>query len=546
MLVDMHEDTEACERAVRSRDPRFDGWFFCAVVTTGIYCRPSCPARPHLLNLRFYPSAAAAQQAGFRACKRCRPDASPGSPDWNVRSDLVARAMRLIGDGVVDREGVTGLASRLGYSVRQIQRELNAEVGAGPLALARAQRAQTARVLIETSALSMSEVTFAAGFASIRAFNDTVQKVFALSPTELRARALRKRGKHPNPGMPVPAPANQMTPGTLSLRLPFRKPFCPDNLFGHLAASAVPGVEEWRGGAYRRTVRLPHGHAVVALSPQDDHVACQISLTDQRDLARAISRCRWMLDLDADPEAVDAVLSQDPLLAPLVASNPGRRVPRTVDPAEFAVRAVLGQQVSTAAARTHAARLVVGHGDPILDPHGGLTHLFPTPAVLAAMNPSDLAMPRSRRRTLMGLVEALAQGRLDLDLGADRREARVRLQALHGFGPWTVESIAMRSMGDPDAFLAGDLGIRLAAEKLGMPATPRTLTDHSHHWRPWRSYAVQYLWATGDHPINRMPDQEATDENPYRDRQRGRTADHRGRGRRDRVPLHGAAAAPSR
>ncbi|MHB8188272.1 MAG: AlkA N-terminal domain-containing protein [Dermatophilaceae bacterium] len=502
----MHDDTEACERAIRSRDARFDGWFICAVVTTGIYCRPSCPARPHLKNLRVYPSAAAAQQAGFRACKRCRPDASPGSPEWNVRSDLVARAMRLIGDGVVDREGVTGLASRLGYSVRQIQRELTAEVGAGPLALARAQRAQTARVLIETSPLPMSDVAFAAGFASIRTFNDTVQEVFALSPTELRVAAARPASKHPTRGIPDPASA---TAGALSLRLPFRKPFCPDNLFGHLAATAVPGVEEWRAGAYRRTIRLPHGHAVVALRPTPDHVACQISLTDQRDLASAISRCRWLLDLDADPVAVDAVLSQDSLMAKLVARNPGRRVPRTVDPAEFAVRAVLGQQVSTAAARTHAGRLVRAYGDLVPDPNGGLTHLFPTPQVLAAMDPSDLAMPQSRRRTMMGLVEALAQGRLDLDLGADWREARVRLNALHGFGPWTVESIAMRSLGDPDAFVAGDLGIKLAAETLGMPATPKTLTGHSHPWRPWRSYAVQYLWATSDHPINHMPDEEA-------------------------------------
>jgi len=513
--MDMHKDTEACERAIRSRDARFDGWFFCAVLTTGIYCRPSCPARPHRKNLRFFPSAAAAQQAGFRACKRCRPDASPGSPEWNVRSDLIARAMRLIADGVVDREGVTGLASRLGYSVRQIQRELSAEVGAGPLALARAQRAQTARVLLETSALPMTDVAFAAGFASIRAFNDTVQEVFAQSPTELRIGATRRGGQQARGGMPGLASAASgtlspsVTAGTLSLRLPFRKPFCPDNLFGHLAATAVPGVEEWREGAYRRTIRLAHGHGLVALRPTPDHVACQLSLTDQRDLTSAISRCRWMLDLDADPEAVDAVLSEDPAMAQLVASSPGRRVPRTVDPAEFAVRAVLGQQVSTAAARTHAGRLVRAYGDPVSDPQGGLTHLFPTSMVLAAMDPSDLAMPQSRQRTLMGLAEALAQGRLDLELGADWREARVRLNALHGFGPWTVESIAMRSLGDPDAFIAGDLGIRLAAEKLGMPATPRRLTDHSHLWRPWRSYAVQYLWATGEHPINHMPDEEA-------------------------------------
>jgi AraC family transcriptional regulator of adaptative response / DNA-3-methyladenine glycosylase II len=359
---------------------------------------------------------------------------------------------------------------------------------------------------VETSDLPVSDVAFAAGFSSIRAFNDTIQEIFAQSPTELRAGALRKRSHRPTRDMPQLAAA---TAGTLSLRLPFRKPFCPDNLFGHLAATAVPGVEEWRAGAFRRTIRLTNGHAVVALRPGRDHVACQIALTDQRDLTSAISRCRWMLDLDADPEAVDADLSQDPPMAKLVASNPGRRVPRTVDPAELAIRAVLGQQVSTAAARTHAGRLVRAYGDPVPDPHGGLTHLFPTPKVLAAMDPAELGMPHSRRRTLIGLVEALANGQLNLDLGADWREARVRLNALHGFGPWTVETIAMRALGDPDAFIAADLGVKLAAARLGMPDKPRELTDHSHLWRPWRSYAVQYLWATMEHPINHMPDEEA-------------------------------------
>src|SRR5437763_6345514 len=258
-------DFERCYRAVESRDARFDGWFITAVTTTGIYCRPSCPTpvRPRRANVRFYPTAAAAQLAGFRACKRCRPDASPGSPQWNERADLVARAMRLIADGVIDREGVPGLAARLGYSIRQIQRQLLAELGAGPLALARAQRAQTARVLIETSALPMSDVAFAAGFTSVRAFNDTVREVFALAPTELRARAARR-----NP------PA---TSGSLALRLPFRAPLCPDNLFGHLAATAVPGVEEWRDGAYRRTLRLPHGYGVVALRPLPDHIDCRLT-----------------------------------------------------------------------------------------------------------------------------------------------------------------------------------------------------------------------------------------------------------------------------
>jgi AraC family transcriptional regulator of adaptative response / DNA-3-methyladenine glycosylase II len=491
----MHTDTERCVRAVKSKDARFDGWFFTAVLTTRIYCRPSCPVvPPKVENMTFYPSAAACQQAGFRACKRCRPDTSPGSPEWNARADTVARAMRLIQDGVVDREGVPGLAARLGYSARQMERQLLAEVGAGPLALARAQRAQTARVLIETTALPMAEVAFAAGFASIRAFNDTVREVFALSPTELRARGARA-GREAGP----------RTPGVISLRLPFRAPLNPDNLFGHLAATAVPGVEEWRDGAYRRTLSLPYGHGIVALSPRPDHIACRLSLTDPRDLAVAISGCRRMLDLDADPVAVDEQLGADPLLGPLVAKAPGRRVPRTVDAAEFAVRAVLGQQVSTAAARTHAARLVTAHGVPVEDAEGGLTHLFPSPRALAALDPEALALPRSRRTTLTTLVAALADGSLKLGSDSDWDRARAQLTALPGFGPWTVESIAMRALGDPDAFIPTDLGVRRAAQGLGLPSTPAALTARASAWRPWRAYAVQYLWATDDHAINYLP-----------------------------------------
>ncbi|MGW8948964.1 AlkA N-terminal domain-containing protein [Streptomyces sp. NPDC055709] len=498
----MHTDTERCVRAVQSKDARFDGWFFTAVLTTRIYCRPSCPAvPPKVENMTFYPSAAACQQAGFRACKRCRPDTSPGSPEWNVRADAVARAMRLIQDGVVDREGVPGLAARLGYSTRQIERQLRAEVGAGPLALARAQRAQTARLLIETTTLPMADVAFAAGFSSIRTFNDTVREVFALAPSELRTRAAARPGRgHGRATEPVPG-----TPGVLALRLPFRAPLNPDNLFGHLVATAVPGVEEWRDGAYRRTLTLPHGHGIVSLAPHPDHIACRLSLTDHRDLTFAISVCRRMLDLDADPVAVDDQLRTDPLLAPLVDKGPGRRVPRTVDAAEFAVRAVLGQQVSTAAARTHAARLVTAHGTPVHDAEGGLTHLFPAPDALADVDPETLAFPRSRRTTLTTLFGALADGTLRLGPDSDWNEARAQLAALPGFGPWTVEAIAMRGLGDPDAFLPTDLGIRHAAAGLGLPSTPAALTARAAAWRPWRAYAVQYLWATGDHPINRLP-----------------------------------------
>ncbi|MFJ3103433.1 AlkA N-terminal domain-containing protein [Streptomyces sp. NPDC086835] len=495
----MHTDTERCVRAVRSKDARFDGWFFTAVLTTRIYCRPSCPVvPPKAENMVFYPSAAACQQAGFRACKRCRPDTSPGSPEWNARADVVARAVRLVQDGVVDREGVPGLAARLGYSTRQVERQLLAELGAGPLALARAQRAQTARLLIETTPLPMAEVAFAAGFSSIRTFNDTVREVFALAPGELRARAARGRSSL---GVSPSAP----TAGVIALRLPYRAPLEPGNLFGHLAATGVPGVEEWRDGAYRRTLSLPYGHGIVSLTPQPDHIACRLSLTDPRDLTIAISRCRWMLDLDADPVAVDDQLRDDPLLAPLVGKAPGRRVPRTVDAAEFAVRAVLGQQVSTAAARTHAGRLVRAHGVPVEDPEGGLTHLFPAPEALASLDPEDLALPRSRRTTLTTLVAALADGTLKLDPGSDWDKARAQLAGLPGFGPWTVEVIAMRALGDPDAFLPTDLGMRRAAAALGLPSTPAALTARAAAWRPWRAYAVQYLWASDDHPINHLP-----------------------------------------
>jgi AraC family transcriptional regulator, regulatory protein of adaptative response / DNA-3-methyladenine glycosylase II len=488
----MHEDRERCVRAVQSKDARFDGWFFTAVVTTGIYCRPSCPvAPPKPENMRFFPSAAAAQQAGFRACKRCRPDTSPGSPEWDVRADVVARAMRLIADGVMDRGGVPELATRLGYSVRQVERQLLAELGAGPLAIARAQRAQTARLLIETSALPMGEVAFAAGFSSIRTFNDTVREVFALSPTQLRERTARNR--------------NGAATGRLSLRLPFRSPLQPGNLFGHLAATAVPGVEEWRNGAYRRTLRLRHGHGIAELRPWPDHVACKLSLTDLRDLASAISRCRRMLDLDADPVAVDELLSADAVLAPLVAKAPGRRVPRTADPDEFALRAVLGQQVSVAAARRHAGRLAADHGDHVEDRDGGLNRLFPQPEVLVAAGTTALAVPRTRQRSFAALAAALATGQVDLSVGVDWHEARLRLAALPGIGPWTVETIAMRALGDPDGFPASDLGMRRSAAALGLPGAAGPLTERAAAWRPWRAYAVQYLWSAIDHEVNRLP-----------------------------------------
>jgi AraC family transcriptional regulator of adaptative response / DNA-3-methyladenine glycosylase II len=483
-------DPDLCYQAIQSRDSRFDGWFFVAVTSTGIYCRPSCPAGPpKRANVRFYPSAAAAQASGFRACKRCRPDATPGSPEWNIRADLVGRAMRLIGDGVVDREGVTGLARRLGFSERHVHRQLVAEVGAGPIAVARAQRAQTARVLLETTDLPISDVAFAAGFASIRQFNDTVREVFAVTPTGLR------RGRRAD---------RAATPGTITVRLPYRAPIDLPALFAFLAVRAVPGVEDGDAGSYRRSVTLPHGAGVLELAAGPagpataPHVRCTLRLADVRDLPVAVQRCRRLLDLDADPVAVAAALRPDPLLGPLVAASPGRRVPGHVDGAELGVRAVLGQQITVAAARTLAARLVSRYGTPLAEPAGPVTHLFPTAAALAAADLSRLGMPAARIRALTALVGTLAAGDLALDPGADRAAVRRQLLDLPGVGPWTASYVTLRAVGDPDVFLPTDVGVRHALDRLGADSDPRAAAELAERWRPWRSYALLHLWGSLD------------------------------------------------
>lgn len=500
IMAPMWQDFERCFRAMQAKDQRFDGWFFTGVVTTGIYCRVSCPAvSPRRDHVRFFPSAAAAQEAGLRACKRCRPDASPGSPEWDTRADVVARAMRLLADGVVDREGVAGLARRLAYSPRQLERQLVAELGAGPLSLARAQRAQTARILIETTSLPMSEVAPAAGFASIRQFNETLKAVFGSTPSQLR-----------RPASPCAAGANARnaagtTAGTVRLRLAHRRPLWAPSTFGHLAATAVPGVEEWRDGTYRRSMALPHGSAIAELTPYPDHVSCRLALDELRDLPAAVSRCRRLLDLDADPAAVDSELSADPALAPAVGHARGARVPRCTDPGELALRVVLGQQVSLAAARTHAARLVRAHGGTVAGASGGVTHHWPSVESLAGLDLSSLALPESRRRAFAGVLASLASGALELDAGCDWNAARATLAALPGIGPWTVETVAMRALGDPDAFPSTDLGVRLAASKLGLPTSPAALAEHAKRWRPWRSYATVYLWSTLCHPVEDRP-----------------------------------------
>ncbi|MEA2461262.1 MAG: AraC family transcriptional regulator [Actinomycetota bacterium] len=477
----MTPDFDTCYRALLSRDARFDGWFIAGVTSTGIYCRPSCPAiTPKRANVKFYPTSAAAQADGFRACKRCRPDASPGSPEWDLRGDLVARAMRLIADGVVDREGVGGLAARLHFSERHLHRQLVAEVGAGPQALARAQRAQTARVLIETTELRFSDIAFAAGFASVRQFNDTIRQVFAETPSGLR----RRRTSRPQ------------TAGTLVLRLPYRAPFDHASIFSFIGDRAVPGIEEFSDGTYRRTLDLPYSVAVAEYSPASDHIQLVLRLSDLRDLTVAIGRSRRLFDLDADPVAVDEALRADPLLRPLVRKTPGRRVPGCADEAELAMRAVLGQQVTVTGARTLAGRLVDRLGKPLTSADGALTHCFPRPEVIADADLSDLGMPGARAETMRSIARALADDELDLDPGADRRESLQRLATIKGVGPWTLSYISMRVLKDPDSFPWGDLGVAHAMERLGGMKGKTAVLTAAERWRPWRAYAVQHLWAS--------------------------------------------------
>jgi AraC family transcriptional regulator of adaptative response / DNA-3-methyladenine glycosylase II len=482
-------------RVLGSRDRRFDGCFFVAVTSTGIYCRPSCPAIvPKRENVRFYPSAAAAQSAGFRACLRCHPHAVPGSPEWNLRVDVAARAMALIADGVVDREGVAGLARRVSYSERHLTRLLTAELGAGPLALARAQRAQSARMLIQTSGLRLVDVAYAAGFSSVRQFNDTIRTAYGRTPTELR-RTVAKDGR----GRAQASRAEG--PGVLTVRLAFREPLAWERLLRFFADRAVAGVEEVREDCYRRTLRLPHGHGVVALrmslakAREPRHIECELRLADLRDLTAAVQRCRRLLDLDADPAAPAEHLAQDPLLAPLVRAAPGLRVPGTVEGSELAIRAILGQQVSVPAARTAAGRLTQAFGEPLSEPDGALTHLFPSPAVIAEADLALLHGPNSRRRTLQALARVLAEEQLAIDPGSDRAEVAAALLAIPGIGPWTQQYIAMRGLCDPDAFLPIDLGVRRALEVLGVPwRGPREAALLAESWRPWRAYALQHLW----------------------------------------------------
>jgi AraC family transcriptional regulator of adaptative response / DNA-3-methyladenine glycosylase II len=521
-------------RAIAARDSRFDGQFYTAVRTTGIYCRPSCPARtPKAENVAFYLTSAAAHEAGFRACKRCLPEAAPGTPAWNLRGDLTGRAMRLVADGVVDREGVSGLATRLGYSERQLHRLLVGELGAGPLALARAQRAQTARALLVGTSLRLADVAFAAGFGSIRQFNDTVAEVFGTTPTELRARARRRpvgaevgtshRGRsRPGPTSVRSADLDDHAhdqPVRISLSLPVREPFDARGVLEFLAVRAVEGVESADLGTgspagsvplrYARTVALPHGPGAFEVRvprPGSGRVDLDLELADLADAPVAVARVRRLLDLDADPMAVDSALAADPVLAPSVAAVPGIRVPGTLDPAELLFRAIVGQQISVAAARTHLSRLAKGVGTSYASAFEGLTRLFPTPAQVAGSTGEPgaeayLRLPARTLATVLGAGRDLAGGTLALSVGDDADDLRRRLVSRPGIGPWTAGYVALRVLGDPDVLMDGDVALLAGARNLGLvsaeaprPHQFKELARRGAVWAPWRSYAAMHLW----------------------------------------------------
>ena len=463
-------------RAISARDTRFDGQFVTAVRSTGIYCRPSCPARtPKPQNVTFYPTSAAAHEAGYRACKRCLPEAAPGSPAWDLRGDTAARAMRLISDGVVEREGVPGLAAHLGYSSRHLTRLLTTELGAGPLALARAHRAHTARMLLVGTDMPISDVAFSAGFASIRQCNDTIREVFGLTPGELRA---RRR---------LPASA---VPGAIDLVLPYRGPLDASGIFAWMAARAVPGVEETTPTSFSRHLRMAGGPAWFEVR-QDDLARLHLRVWVARlgDLAPLVSTVRRIFDLDADPLAVDEALSVHPELAPLVARTPGIRVPGSADPHEMLIRAMVGQQITVVAARTALTALTEALGERT---ENGL--LFPTMSAIAEHGAQVLRGPAARIRAITGAAAALADGSLRLTIGDDGPAQRAALLAMPGIGPWTADYVRMRVLGDPDVLLPGDVALRAGAAASGLPGEARELTAWAERTAPWRSYLSAHLW----------------------------------------------------
>ena len=480
-------DRDACYRALRTRDGRFDGRFYTAVVTTGIYCRPICPVRPPKLeNCIFLPSAAAAQAAGFRACLRCRPELAPGVASWRGTANTVSRALALIAEGARnDGDGVEALATRLGVGGRHLRRLFERHLGASPVAVAQTQRILFAKKLIGETDLTMTEVASAAGFGSIRRFNAAMRKVYDRPPRSLRRQPTR---------------ASAASGDAIQLSLSYTKPYDWPAILGFLGTRAIPGIETVEDGVYRRTIALDDASGLVEVEPDTarERLIARIRLSKVTALATVVDRLRRLFDLDADIAAIGRQLSQDPLLAPALAARPGLRVPGAWDGFELAVRAILGQQVSVAGARTLAGRLVARFGRPYegpgASPDEGLSLLFPTPAALAEAEVAAIGMPGARARALSGLAKAF-EADPDLLRPFDSLAASVEtLCALPGVGPWTAHYIAMRALGEPDAFPASDLGLLRALAAGGPRPSPAEAEARAESWRPWRAYALFHLW----------------------------------------------------
>jgi AraC family transcriptional regulator of adaptative response / DNA-3-methyladenine glycosylase II len=482
-------DRAALDRARRSRDPRFDGRFFIGVTSTGIYCRPICPApSPRDANVRYFPTAAAAADAGFRPCLRCRPEAAPGTPAWLGTSAVVRRALALVHDGALDEGSVDTLAERLGIGPRQLHRLFVAHVGAPPLAVALTRRLHFAKRLIDETDFLMTQIAFASGFSSLRRFNDAFLRAYRRPPSAIRR--LRQADA-------------ALERGEVGLRLAFRPPSGFDDVLRFLAARAIPGVERVEADVYARTVALPSGPAAVVVGPirGRNELSLRVVGAPATALLPLTTRVRRVFDLSSDPATIGAALRGDPLLRPLVRRRPGLRIPGAWDAFECAVRAVVGQQVSVAAGRTFVARVVERCGTTLARPMQGLTHLFPSAQALAEADLTGLGLVPARARTLSEVARAVADGRLALDGPAE--EIRAALVRLPGVGEWTAEYVALRALGEPDAFPAGDLVLRRVAGE-GRALTPRALAERAEAWRPWRGYAAVHLWeAAASRPSRR-------------------------------------------
>jgi len=481
----MDLDHNACYRAICQRDARFDGRFFTGVKTTGVYCRPVCPARtPLAKNVIFFPTAAAAQEAGFRPCLRCRPETAPDLGAWRGTSNSVSRALSLIELGALDDGDVDALAGRLGLGERQLRRLFRQHLGASPVAVAQTRRILLAKQLIHETRLPMAEIAFASGFGSVRRFNETFQTLFGRPPSELRRTA--------GPDFPA-GPA-----GEIALLLRYQPPYDWEAMIEFLRRRAIAGVESVTAERYARTLQLDGLQGTVSVQRGGGNALCAtVRFPKLAALPSIIARLRRVFDLGADPAAIAAHLAKDPTLAPLVKSRPGLRVPGAWDGFELAIRAVLGQQITVAAAARLAGRLVAAYGRPMAAVDGELTHVFPQPEVLASANLTTLGMPRSRAAALSAVAAAAVADPHLFDANCGLDDAVKRLRSIRGVGEWTAQYIALRQLREPDAFPAADLGLmRAMAGRAGRLHSSSELLDRADAWRPWRAYAAQHLWAS--------------------------------------------------